>query len=45
LDGEAQTVMIAPPLANNLQIGIIQVKVASQLQISWHATFTWMMAI
>jgi hypothetical protein len=31
LDGKAQTVMIAPPLANNVQIGIIQVKVARQL--------------
>jgi hypothetical protein len=31
LDGKAQTVMIAPTLANNVQIGIIQVKVARQL--------------
>jgi hypothetical protein len=31
LDGKAQTVMIAPTLANNIQIGIIKVKVARQL--------------
>jgi hypothetical protein len=31
LDGKAQTVVIAPTLANNLQIAIIQVKVACQL--------------
>jgi hypothetical protein len=31
LDGKTQTVMIAPTLANNVQIGIIQVKVARQL--------------
>jgi hypothetical protein len=29
--------MIAPPLANNLQNGIIQVKVACQLILSWLA--------
>jgi hypothetical protein len=31
LDGKAQTVMIAPTLANNIQISIIKVKVARQL--------------
>jgi hypothetical protein len=31
LDGKAQTVVISPTLTNNIQIGIIKVKVASQL--------------
>src|SRR5258707_2885719 len=33
LDGKAQTVVIPPALANNLQIAIIQVKVACQLEV------------
>jgi hypothetical protein len=37
LNGKAETVMIAPSLANNLEIGIIQVKIARQLIWGWLA--------